>query len=128
MLAHRKTNTWHPRSLSSVIFMGEINLIPATRNGTGIATPLSQLSITTTAGGPQTLCLRPENVGLSGDIALGPARLIDAGFFGTHQRCHFAPLAAPHLQLIAHLPQTAHPEIGSIIALFATSPTLLESK
>lgn len=116
-----------PKSLFSAAFMGEINLIPATPNGKGIDTPLGPIAVAATSIKPQTLCLRPENIGLSGDLALGPARLIDAAFFGTHHRCHFAPLAAPDLTLIAHLPQSAHPEVGSVLPLFATAPTLLES-
>ena len=118
----------HPKSLFSAAFMGEINLIPATPNGTGIDTPLGRLAVVTISANPQTLCLRPENIGLAGDLPLGPARLTDAAFFGTHHRCHFTPVAAPDLTLIAHLPQTGHPEVGSIHTLFATSPTLLENK
>ncbi len=116
-----------PKTLFSAAFMGEINLIPATPNGTGIDTPLGSFAVPTTSTGSQTLCLRPENIGLSGDLPLGPARLTDAAFFGTHHRCHFSPLAAPHLSLIAHLPQTGHPDIGAIVPLFATSPTLLDT-
>ena len=116
-----------PKSLFSAAFMGEINLIPATPNGTGIDTPLGPLAVPSTSTLPQTLCLRPENIGLAGDLALGPARLTDAAFFGTHHRCHFTPLAAANLTLIVHLPQTDHPEIGSVHDLFATSPTLLET-
>ena len=116
-----------PKSLFSAAFMGEINLIPATPNGNSIDTPLGPLALAPISTRRQTLCLRPENIGLSGDLALGPARLTDAAFFGTHHRCHFAPLAAPDLALVAHLPQTGHPEIGSVHDLFGTSPTLLET-
>ena len=116
-----------PKSLFSAAFMGEINLIPATPNAAGIATPLGPLAVPTTSSKPQTLCLRPENIGLAGDLALGPARLTNAAFFGTHHRCHFTPLAAPGMTLIAHLPQTGHPAIGATVALFATSPYLLDT-
>jgi spermidine/putrescine transport system ATP-binding protein len=116
-----------PKSLFSAGFMGEINLIPATPTTAGIETPLGPLSVAAASKNPQTLCLRPENIGLAGDLALGPARLTDVAFFGTHHRCHFTPLAAPGMTLIAHLPQTGHPEIGAIVPLFATSPTLLDS-
>ncbi len=114
-----------PASLFSASFMGEINLIPATPNGHGIDTPLGPLPLASTAKGPQTLCLRPENTGLAGDMALGPATLIEAAFFGTHHRCHFAPLASPDLRLTAHLPQSGHPGVGATVELFATSATLL---
>lgn len=116
-----------PATLFSANFMGEINLIPATPTPTGIATPLGDLPINATQDGPQTLCLRPESLGLGGGIALGPARLTDAAFFGTHHRCHFAPLAAPDLTLIAHLPQSGHPTIGSVHDLYATTTVLLSA-
>ena len=115
-----------PRSLFSANFMGEINMIPAAPSATGIDTPLGVMPLKTATPGPHQLCLRPENIGLSGDIALGPARLTDAAFFGTHHRCHFTPLAAPDLTLIAHLPQTAHPQINSVLTLFGTAPVLLK--
>jgi spermidine/putrescine transport system ATP-binding protein len=115
-----------PKSLFSANFMGEINLIPATPTATGIDTPLGVMPLKTAESGLHQLCLRPENIGLVGDIALGPARLIDTAFFGTHHRCHFSPLSAPDLTLIAHLPQTAHPAIGAIIDLFGTAPVLLK--
>ena len=115
-----------PKSLFSASFMGEINLIPATPTATGIDTPLGPMPLQTSNPGPHQLCLRPENIGLTGDIALGTARLTDAAFFGTHHRCHFSPLAAPTLTLIAHLPQTAHPDIGTVIDLFGTAPVLLK--
>ena len=117
-----------PKTLFTAAFMGEINQIPATPNGAGIDTPLGPLAVPSTSTTTQILCLRPENVGLAGDIALGPARLTDAAFFGTHHRCHFTPVAAPALTLIAQLPQTGHPDIGAIVPLFATSPILLDSK
>ena len=114
-----------PASLFSAQFMGEITLIPATAQGKGLATPLGELSIAPVTTGAQMLGLRPESIGLSGDIALGPARLTDAAFFGTHHRCHFSPLAAPDLTLIAHLPQQPAPEVGSILSLFASAYVVL---
>ncbi len=116
-----------PKSLFSAAFMGEINLIPAIPNGTSITTPLGPLSIAPISPKPQTLCLRPENIGLAGDLPLGPAKLTDTAFFGTHYRCHFTPLAAPALSLIAHLPQSGHPAPGSTVTLYATAPVLLEN-
>ncbi len=114
----------HPRSLFSAGFMGEMNRIPSTATAGGIDTPLGPLPI---AGhGHQILCLRPENIGLTGEIALGPARLIEAAFFGSHHRAHFAPLAAPDLRLIAHLPPNTAPEPGSTHILYACAPVLLE--
>lgn len=116
-----------PASLFSAQFMGEINLIPATSGAQGLQTPLGLLAMTRPAG-DATLCIRPENLGLAGPIALGEARLTDAAFFGTHYRCHFTPTAAPDLSLIAHLPQAGHPPIGSLHPLFASDASLLPVK
>ncbi|WP_333831059.1 ABC transporter ATP-binding protein [Pararhodobacter sp.] len=118
-----------PRSLFSAAFMGEINLIPGTGDGGGgggtFRTPLGTLPLP--ASGAQTLCIRPEAIGTQpAALPLGPARLVDSAFFGTHHRCHFAPLAAPDLRLIAHLPQGAEPQPGMETPLFAHTHTLLE--
>ena len=114
-----------PATVFTANFMGEINLIPATPTAAGVHTPLGDIAVIATHPGPQTLCVRPESLGLSGAVALGPARLTDAAFFGTHHRCHFSPIAAPDLILVAHLPQSGHPEIGSTHDLFATTTSLL---
>ena len=114
-----------PASLFSAGFMGEISLIAATATSGGLRTPLGDLPIRSDLTGGLMLCLRPESLGLSGDIALGQARLTSASFFGTHLRCHFSPLSAPEIDLIAHLPQSAQPQIGSIHALFASSAVVL---
>jgi len=114
-----------PASLFSANFMGEINMIPASAQGGGVQTPLGPVALPPLGDGAQTLCIRPENLGLSGEIALGEARLTDAAFFGTHHRCHFTPTAAPDLTLIAHLPQGGHPELGSLHQLYASSAVLL---
>ena len=93
---------------------------------TGIDTPLGAMPLKAANPGPHKLCLRPENIGLAGDIALGAARLTGAAFFGTHHRCHFSRRVAPNLTLIAHLPQTVHPAIGTETDLFGTAPVLLK--
>ncbi len=114
-----------PKSLFSASFMGEINLIPARPVPGGVQTGLGRLAVVAATTGPQILCIRPENLGLAGDIPLGEARLTDAAFFGSHHRCHFSPTAAPDLSLVAHLPQTGHPAVGTLHQLYATSATLL---
>lgn len=113
-----------PRSLFSAAFMGEVNLIPVEGRGAGADSPLGPLPLPAT--GPCTLCLRPENVGATGDLPLGPARLLDIAFLGTHHRARLAPLAAPGLTLTAHLPPSGAPEPGTVIDLRATAPLLLE--
>ncbi len=116
-----------PRSLFSASFMGEINRVPARAVAGGIDTPLGVLPVPAVGAGPHLLCLRPENIGLTGPLPLGAARLVDTAFFGTHHRCHFMPLAAPDLRLVAHLPASAQPEPGAEVALFGNHPVLLEA-
>ncbi len=105
-----------PRSLFSAGFMGEVNRIPLTDG----LSPLGPLM-----PGTGTLLLRPEAIGTAGDLDLGPARLEDVTFLGTHQRAHFAPLAAPDLRLIVHLPQATMPEVGQITPLRASGGVVL---
>ena len=113
-----------PRTLFAAGFMGEINRIPAQKQEAGISTPLGNLPLQA-GSGPHMLCVRPEAIGTSGDIALGKAKLVASAFFGTHHRCHFEPLSAPELQIIAHLPQGVEPEIGSVMNLFASAAIIL---
>lgn len=114
-----------PRTLFSAGFMGEVNRIPVKPAGQGAESPLGPLAVAPKA--PGTLCLRPENVGLTGSLALGPARLTAAAFFGTYHRCHFTPAAAPAMQIVAHIPLGGLPETGSEVTLWATNPMLLEA-
>ena len=113
-----------PRSLFAATFMGEINQIPGQGTGTALETPLGPLPLP--VRGLQTLCIRPEAIGSDGPISLGPARLIESAFFGTHYRAHFAPLKAPSLHLVAHLPQGTEPQPGAVQELFARSHVLME--
>ncbi len=71
------------------------------------------------------VCIRPEAMG-TGDAAvrIGPARVRDAAFFGTHTRAHLIPEAAPDLVLIAHLPPAILPEPGAILHLSAEADTI----
>ncbi|WP_442971039.1 ABC transporter ATP-binding protein [Roseovarius sp. D0-M9] len=110
-----------PGSLFSAGFMGEMNRIKGTVRGARIETALGTISAPGgTPNGEVALCLRPEQIGTAkGDWDMGPARIIDAAFFGTHFRCHLAPEAAPEMALIAHLPPGARPEAGSMVSLSA---------
>ena len=105
-----------PKSLFAAGFMGEINRIPV-QDG---QSPLGPL-----VAGTGTLCLRPEAIGPEGPLRLGPARLTEAAFFGTHVRARFAPLAAPDLSLLVHLPQGASVTPGDQMDLCARHPVLL---
>lgn len=121
-----------PRSLFSAAFMGEVNQVPGQGTGAVLDTPLGRLPLA--ASGPVMLCLRPEAIAAGPvqgapeappAIDLGPARLVEATFFGTHHRARFAPLAAPDLRLVAHLPQGAAPEPGTTARLWARAAVLL---
>ena len=107
-----------PKTLFSAEFMGEINKIPvhAGHSPLGASVP-----------GTGMLCIRPEAIGPTGSLPLGPARLLDAAFFGTHVRARYAPLARPDWVLTVHLPQTARPEPDSVAELYAQSYVLLET-
>jgi len=116
----------HPRSLFSAAFMGEINQIAGRGTGEALQTPLGALPLPAPAG-DATLLIRPEAIGTEPSaLPLGPARLVDSSFFGTHHRARFAPLAAPDQRLVAHLPQGADPQPGMVAALFARTHTMLE--
>ena len=105
-----------PKSLFSAAFMGEINQI-AVKDGQSPFGPI--------ASGTGTLLIRPEAIGLAGALPLGPCRVTDLAFFGTHQRAHVTPLSAPDLNLIVHLAQTATTEVGQVLTLFATDHVVL---
>jgi spermidine/putrescine transport system ATP-binding protein len=105
-----------PKSLFTAGFMGEVNRI-AVVDGQSALGPL--------VPGTGTLCLRPEAIGMAGPLPLGRARLTEATFQGTHVRARFAPLAAPEMSLIVHLPQGAGVAPGAEADLFASHPVLL---
>nr|WP_244437617.1 TOBE domain-containing protein [Roseivivax isoporae] len=104
--------------------MGETNRIPARAGGAGLETPFG----TVPWDGPRgdaVLCLRPDAVGTGpGALAIGPARVRDAAFFGTHTRAHLVPEAAPDLVLVAHLAPTELPEPGAVLTLSAATDPL----
>ncbi|SIT00569.1 spermidine/putrescine transport system ATP-binding protein [Roseivivax lentus] len=111
-----------PKTLFSADFMGEMNRIPITPEGDAVTSPLGALPLPRQTG---LMCVRPENLGLAGEVPLGKARLTELSFFGAHHRCRFAPLAAPEMGLVAHLPQGEAPEIGAEVALYARNPVIL---
>ncbi|MFD1343047.1 ABC transporter ATP-binding protein [Litorisediminicola beolgyonensis] len=110
-----------PRTPFAADFMGEMNRIDI-KAGEGAAN--SALGPIAVVGGSGTLCLRPENIGLEGDFSLGRARLAQASFLGAHQRCHFRPLGAPDLELVAHLPQRIALRPGDEVELFGSHPVI----
>ena len=107
-----------PKTLFTASFMGEVNRIPLTAG----KSPLGPI-----LPGTGTLLIRPEAIGATGRLRLGPARLIDLAFFGTHRRARFAPLAAPEMILTVHLPQGDVMEPGAEMTLFATSHFVIKA-
>jgi len=105
-----------PKTLFTAGFMGEVNRVPVT----GGRAPFGPVDV---ADG--TLCLRPEAITDGGALRIGPCRVEDAAFFGTHVRAHVAPLAAPEFQLVVHLPQAQAPETGAVLDLGAESHVVL---
>jgi spermidine/putrescine transport system ATP-binding protein len=105
--------------------MGEMNHIPAQVTQHGVETPFGCLQLPALKQGAATLCLRPEAIGtVDAQITLGPARVRDAAFFGTHIRAHLVPDAAPDLVLIAHLPPVDMPAPGDVLVISAGADTI----
>jgi spermidine/putrescine transport system ATP-binding protein len=106
-----------PKSLFSAGFMGEVNRI-AVQGGR------SALGAMAVPDG--ILCIRPEAISEAGALRLGPCRVRDATFFGTHLRVLVEAVAAPDVVLKVHLPQGAAPEIGAVLDLGATDHVVLQ--
>lgn len=109
-----------PSTLFAADFMGEMNHIPARVTDAGVETPCGVFPIPAPQPGSAVVCLRPEALkSKAGGVPIGPAKVRNAAFFGTHWRAHVVPEAAPDLVLIAHLPPNATPAVGEILTLFA---------
>nr|WP_308737975.1 ABC transporter ATP-binding protein [Rhizobium sp. TH2] len=122
-----------PKSLFSAGFMGEVNLIDGKVLSTNddaaeLTTQIGPVTLSAanfTGGQPKSgdrvkLCIRPEHFRAAADAAttrLGEADIAGSAFFGTHYRCHLAPVSATELSLVAHMPQSARVETGTRIAL-----------
>ncbi|MGF1551401.1 MAG: ABC transporter ATP-binding protein [Paracoccaceae bacterium] len=113
-----------PASLFAAGFLGETNRIPGEAAGEGVDTPLGRLPVAPPDGAHRvTVCVRPQALGRSGAVALGRARVVEAGFLGSHvrARCRAEPSG---LALDVHLPPAAVPAEGETIALFAEADAL----
>ncbi len=109
-----------PATLFAADFMGEMNHIRARITAAGADTPFGLLPLPPGPPGPATVCLRPEAIRTGdGPVTIGPARVRDAAFFGTHIRAHLVPEAAPDMILIAHLPPASLPAPGETLILSA---------
>lgn len=106
----------HPKALFTAGFMGEINRIPV-RDGKA---PFGPVPV---ANG--TLLIRPEAISSQGTLHIGLCKIEEAAFFGTHVRAHVAPLTAPDLRLMVHLPQSQTVEVGGVLDLGAESHVVL---
>jgi spermidine/putrescine transport system ATP-binding protein len=114
-----------PATLFAADFMGEMNHIPARATAAGVETPFGTLPLSAPRPGKAMLCLRPEAIGTGGgSLRIGPARVRDAAFFGTHTRAHVVPEAAPGLVLVAHLPPAHLPAPGETLMLTADADTV----
>ena len=107
----------HPKTLFTAGFMGEVNHIPVA----GGLAPFGPVPVP-----DGTLCLRPEAISTTGALRIGPCKVTDAAFFGTHVRAQVAPLAAPDLALLVHLPQSAAVEVGAVLDLGAEAFVVLQ--
>jgi spermidine/putrescine transport system ATP-binding protein len=122
-----------PKSIFSAGFIGEVNLIDgnvlSVNNETvELETRIGALTLPSsnvTSGLPKSgdkvkLCIRPEHFRGTADIAttrLGEAEITGSAFFGTHYRCHLAPVAADDVSLVAHMSQSACVTTGGRITL-----------
>ena len=117
-----------PATLFAAEFMGETNRIPARAAAGRIETPLG--AVPAARAGPEgalVACLRPEALGAGGGWSLGPARVVDAAFQGTHYRAVLASEAAPDLALVAHLPPGAPPAGTLALSADPAELTLFEA-
>ena len=122
-----------PASRFTADFMGESNFIDGRVTGSSatdvtVETALGSFAVNGSAetGAPVTLSLRPEHLKTdgSGAASLGPARVLEAGFFGTHHQCT-AKLAAFETPFKARLPQREVVEPGADIDLSVDASDLV---
>ena len=115
-----------PSSLFSANFMGEMNIVPMTIEKGKAVMPFGSIAIENIPENPR-LCIRPENIGFTGEFEMGPAILKSSSFFGTYHRCHFRPRAHPDTELVVHLPLGEVPEVSAEVKLFGSNPVLLSA-
>ena len=112
-----------PATLFAADFMGEMNHIPASSDGSVVTTTFGALPGLRAAKGDAVLCIRPEAFRIGdGALSFGPGEIKVSAFFGTYTRVQVVPEAAPDLVLTAHLPPTEMPEPGSRLTLSADAP------
>lgn len=123
-----------PASRFTANFMGENNLIEgkvtaASGRRATVATAIGSFEVEgeTLAGEDVALSVRPEHLCLqAGDglIPLGQAKIIDAGFFGTHHQCA-ATFDSLDYPVKVRLPQKIVPKSGAELDLFVDPADLV---
>ena len=116
-----------PASRFAANFMGDNNLIEgrvsdAWRGQVTVETALGSFTVSGQAepGQSAALSIRPEHLhGGAGDglLKLGVARVLEAGFFGTHHQCT-ARLEGLDDPVRLRLPQKQEPKIGEALPLY----------
>lgn len=103
-----------PATAFTAGFMGEVNMIDGTGDGTQIATGLGHFP--GTHRGAVKVAIRPEQIVADGSVDLGPAQVIDVVFFGTYCRAKLASAAGT---LHAQMPPHEAPQVGDSLWLSA---------
>ena len=95
-----------PRTRFAATFLGDGNLIAGRGDGTTVSTAIGTLPVP--AVGDVVILLRPERIGLEGEIVLGEGSVQETAFLGTHWRCR---VAVPGLEqpLLVRLPADRPP-------------------
>jgi spermidine/putrescine transport system ATP-binding protein len=117
-----------PASRFTANFMGDNNLIEGrvvdrSAEGVSVETPLGSFAVAGKAeqGAMVALSLRPEHLHretAAGRVALGPAKVIEAGFYGTHHQCSLWHEKSDDLMKI-RLPQKEILRSGETLTLYA---------
>ncbi|MDH3475615.1 MAG: ABC transporter ATP-binding protein [Rhodospirillales bacterium] len=117
-----------PASRFTANFMGDNNLIEgrvveAASGRVTLETPLGAFAVAGEAetGSRAALSIRPEHLhgeAGAGRVPLGSARVLEAGFFGTHHQCT-ARLETLEQPVKVRLPQKHIPQAGESLTLYA---------
>jgi len=103
-----------PATSFSAGFMGEINMIEGTGDGSQVSTGLGHVPSTMT--GNVQVAIRPEHMLAGGDVSLGHATVEEVAFFGTFCRVRLNTDAGT---LFAHVSPAEAPETGTKVPLAA---------
>lgn len=110
-----------PATAFTATFMGEVNMIEGTGDGSMIRTGLGQLP--GTQQGAVQVAIRPEHLLAGGPVALGEATVQDASFFGSFCRLRLETEAGP---LFALVPPTDAPASGAVVSM-STEPHFIKA-